>query len=601
MFGTIRNQLILAGAIAAAFIALLAVSGLYAVQQLQLSLEDTTRSALAIRNHLVADMMHDAMRADVFAGQIAAKAGNLAQVSDAAKDNDEHYKELLDKMHANQQANLSSEIDATLRGVLPVLQRYGVLATGLLKEFGTNPAGAERKVPEFLDLFTELERSMVTAREKIEARVRETEQHAQEQTRNSFRLVTSSAALALGLSLVFGVLLFRRITRPLGALRSVVERVNAGDMQARAHLTTRDELGAFSNAFDKLLDERIASLDKAAKENETLNTSVLGLLQAVSQMARKDLTVRATVTEDVTGPVADALNLANAETAKVLRQVSDISADVSQASLLVKQQSDAVQAVADAERVQVDATAESLLSTSQAMGRIAELAQTCNAAADRAIKTTQSALTSVNSTVGGIVSTRDTIRETEKRIKRLGERSQEISVAVNLINTIAERTHILALNAAMHAASAGEAGRGFAVVADEVQRLAESARQATQQIAALVGNIQVETADTVNTMNTAITQVVEGSKIAEQAGQQMQATQETTSELVAAVQRIAAQSQEQAAMSKQLIERAVQSKESSIKTKTELVAQAEQTGRLVEYAKSLLSAVRVFKLSATTS
>jgi methyl-accepting chemotaxis protein len=131
-----------------------------------------------------------------------------------------------------------------------------------------------------------------------------------------------------------------------------------------------------------------------------------------------------------------------------------------------------------------------------------------------------------------------------------------------------------------------------------VQRLAESARQATQQIATLVGNIQVETADTVTTMNSAISQVVEGSKLAEQAGAQMQITQETTSELVASVQRIAAQSQEQAAMSKQLIERAEQSKQSSIKTNTELAAQAEQTGRLVEYAKTLLSTVRVFKLTA---
>jgi methyl-accepting chemotaxis protein len=388
-------------------------------------------------------------------------------------------------------------------------------------------------------------------------------------------------------------------------LTQTMTRLQQGDDDARAEISGRDEMGQMAYTFNSMMDERVALQQRIKaeqlrieKENETLNNSVLGLLQTVSQMARKDLTVRATVTEDVTGPVADALNLVNSETVKVLQQVSDISADVSLASLKVKQQSDSVQAVAEAERVQVHATSESLVSASQAMSRIADLAQTCNAAADRAIKTTQAALASVTSTVGGIASTRDTIRETEKRIKRLGERSQEISVAVNLINTIAERTHILALNAAMHAASAGEAGRGFAVVADEVQRLAESARQATQQIATLVGNIQVETADTVTTMNSAISQVVEGSKLAEQAGAQMQITQETTSELVASVQRIAAQSQEQAAMSKQLIERAEQSKQSSIKTNTELAAQAEQTGRLVEYAKTLLSTVRVFKLTA---
>jgi methyl-accepting chemotaxis protein len=417
-------------------------------------------------------------------------------------------------------------------------------------------------------------------------------------------------ALILLIGLLAGAALaaaaVRSVTGPVDNLSGTMKKLQQGDDEARAEIHSRDELGQLAYSFNSMLEERLAAQQREkdeqvrlAQENDTLNNSVLGLLQAVAQMAKKDLTVRATVTEDVTGAVADALNLVNSETIKVLQQVSDLSADVSLASMKVKQQSDTVQAVAEAERIQVDATSDSLIAASGAMARIADLAQTCNAAADRAIKTTQLALASVTSTVGGINSTRDTIRETEKRIKRLGERSQEISVAVGLINTIAERTHILAINAAMHAASAGEAGRGFAVVADEVQRLAESARQATQQIAALVGNIQVETADTVTTMNSAISQVVEGSRLAEQAGVQMQDTQNSTAELVASVQRIAAQSQEQAAASKELIVRAEQSKQSSMTTNTELVAQSEQTGRLVEYAKSLIAAVRVFKLSAT--
>ena len=232
------------------------------------------------------------------------------------------------------------------------------------------------------------------------------------------------------------------------------------------------------------------------------------------------------------------------------------------------------------------------------MQQIAQLAQTCNAAAETAIKTTQAALQTVTGTVNGINSTRDTIRETEKRIKRLGERSQEISGVVNLINTIAERTHILALNASMHAASAGEAGRGFAVVADEVQRLAENAREATSQIATLVSNIQTETADTVTAMNTAISQVVDGSRLAEQAGDQMKRTQETTSELVDAVQEIAARSQEQARISTQLVDRAHQIQEGTRKTSQQLQEQTIQTTNLVEYAKNLLNSVRVFRLPA---
>ncbi len=403
-------------------------------------------------------------------------------------------------------------------------------------------------------------------------------------------------ALAAG---AFGVYVARGITQPVSRLHATVQNFAQGNDQVRAHLDTNDELGQLGAAFDRMMDERVATQEGMRGENEKLNSSVLGLLHAVAQLSRRDLTVKVPVTEDITGPVADALNLMAGETAKTLQDVSNISADVTAASLKVKSQSDAVQSAANEQRKQVEASATALDQASQTMTRIAEMAQQCNAAAQRSIATTQQALETVTGTVGGINNTRDTIRETEKRIKRVGERSQEISVAVNLINSIAERTHILALNAAMHAASAGEAGRGFAVVADEVQRLAENARQSTQQIATLVNNIQVETADTVNTMNAAITQVVEGSRLAEQAGRQMQVSQQTNAELVASVSRIAEQSQQQARTTGELAERAGLIKRTTQETTKQLTEQNLQTNLLVEYAKSLLAAVRVFKLSST--
>lgn len=421
----------------------------------------------------------------------------------------------------------------------------------------------------------------------------------EEQTRTGTRM-----AIILGMSGLVGaaalaILLWVFITRrllPLGHLTDVVHRLGAGDNEARAKLASKDEIGELGRAFDKMMDERVATQLAIEKENEQLNASVLALLQAVAQLGKKDLTVKVPVAEDVTGAVGDALNMLTNETAKVLTQVTDLAADVSSASLLVKQQSETVTEVANKERQQVEQAAVELGDAATSMKRIAELAQSCNAAADNAIKTTQNALTTVTATVGGISGIRDTIRETEKRIKRLGERSQEISGVVSLINTIAERTHILALNASMHAASAGEAGRGFAVVADEVQRLAENARQATAQIATLVNNIQIETADTVSTMNATISQVVEGSKLAEQAGEQMKRTQETTAELVASVQQIAESSQAQALISSQLLERAGEIRKSTEQTTTQLREQSEQTVNLVEYAKGLMGAVRVFKL-----
>lgn len=409
-----------------------------------------------------------------------------------------------------------------------------------------------------------------------------------------FVAVIVLALLVLGGLL--GTFIVRSVLRPINHLVGVIDKLAQGDSTARAGLNTNDEVGVLAQQFDRMVDEREQAAKKVQAENEQLNTSVLQLLQAVAQLSRKDLTTRVPVAEDVTGPVGDALNMLSAETAKVLQQVNDISADVTAASLKVKEQSDTVVSVAEVEREQVEKTAADLDVAAQAMNRIAGLAQACNVAADNAIKTTQGALATVSATVGGINGIRETIRETEKRIKRLGERSQEISGVVNLINTIAERTHILALNASMHAASAGEAGRGFAVVADEVQRLAENARQATGQIATLVNNIQVETADTVTTMNNTISQVVEGSKLAEQAGEQMKRTQETTAELVASVQQIAESSNEQARMSNELLNRAGEIRKSTQLTSEQLRQQTAQTENLVEYARLLLGAVRVFKL-----
>jgi methyl-accepting chemotaxis protein len=191
---------------------------------------------------------------------------------------------------------------------------------------------------------------------------------------------------------------------------------------------------------------------------------------------------------------------------------------------------------------------------------------------------------------------RESIAEAEKRIKRLGERSQEITGIVNLINTIAERTHVLALNASMQAAAAGDAGRGFAVVAEEVQRLAESSRQATQQIAQLVNNIQIETSDTINTVNRTISQVVSGSELAAKSGQQMRETQQSTASLVELVKRITSSAQVQMKIATELRNRVHQIGASTEKTAAEILLQSEATADLSKSADRLVESVRVFKL-----
>jgi methyl-accepting chemotaxis protein len=404
--------------------------------------------------------------------------------------------------------------------------------------------------------------------------------------------------LTAGIALYAAGKLTQIVTYPLSRLKGTVDELQAGDFEARTKMKDKDEFGELGRALDKLLDERVSQLNKMAKENELLNNSVIEIMQAVGTIATsKDLSMKVPVTEDVTGAISDALNLLTEETSRVLRNVGTVSRDVAQATVAVKGQAELANQAATREQREVEFAATELGTAARALNDIAERARLCNLSAEAAVLTTGGAMAIVVGTVAGIAQSRDLIRETEKRIKRLGERSQEIGQVVNIIQGIAERTGILALNASMHAAAAGEAGRSFAVVADEVKRLSESARESTSQIGRLITAIQTETNETVVAMNQAITQVVEISRLADDAGREMKRTQDQTTELAASVKDIAFTSGEQAKAGAALQDRATVILEASNETARQLSSQAVETRKLVEYAKSLLEEVRVFKVA----
>ncbi len=399
-------------------------------------------------------------------------------------------------------------------------------------------------------------------------------------------------------AIILGFLIYRSITNPISKIAGTIADQANGNMDARTNVRGVDELGHLGLAFDALLNERMATLEKAEKENEQLNDSIIELLEATAQLSERDLTVKVPVAEDVTGPVADAMNMMAAETSRVLKKIHEISVDVEQAAHIVNDQGQHVTEVAAKERSIVEATMQKLDEASNTMNQIAKLAQNCNIIATKASSSTSEALKSVTNTAVGMNDIRETISETEKRIKRLGERSQEITGVVSIINNIAERTHVLALNASMQAAAAGEAGRGFAVVADEVQRLAEASRQSTAEIQLLVSNIQTETAETMSTMNKTITQVIDGTKLANRSGEQMQATQKTTHDLAIAVEKIAQHSLAQARVSNALRAQVTEIVGSTTETSKELEEQSKHTANLVNFSDQLLKSVRIFKLPA---
>ncbi len=408
-------------------------------------------------------------------------------------------------------------------------------------------------------------------------------------------VLIAAAVLALA-GFVSGRRLARSASEPIERIQSTLEALSDGDLDARVRWSGHDEFAGLADGLDRLLDDRVASLDRTIRDNEDLNNSVIEIMKVVGTIAAtKDLGLRVPVTENVTGAIADALNLLTEETGRVLRNVAALSSDVAQATLAVRSQSDlAIQAAAREQR-EVGMAASELAHAAEALVTVATRAREVNDSAARAAVETGEAVRVVGGTVQGIAQSRELIRQTEKRIKRLGERSQEIGQVVGIIQAISERTGILALNASMQAAASGEAGRSFAVVADEVKRLSESARESTIRIARLVNAIQTETHETVRAMNEAITQVVEISRMADDAGQAMRRTQRETESLVANVREIAATSEDQARVSSALQARAAEIRDASAETARQLRAQSIETRRLVEFARSLVDEVSVFK------
>ena len=397
-------------------------------------------------------------------------------------------------------------------------------------------------------------------------------------------------------TLIFGLLIMRSITKPTKKLTHVVQRLSEGEFDARVEVTGSDEFSHLGIAFNELLDDRETTLKSVDTEHKELNQSIFQLLQAVAELSERNLTIRATVTEDATGPVADAINLLAEETSATLSQVKHIALEVNTASQRVNTHLMSVNKLAMQEQEQAIETAEQMDQMLQRLDGIANTAAETNTMADNSSLSTQKAHESVTQTLSGMSDIRETVQETGKRIKQLGERSQEISHVIEIINTIAERTTVLALNASMQATAAGDAGKGFSVIAEEIQRLAESSRESTGQISTLVRNIQQETNTTIATMDQTIEQVVSGSVKAEDAATQMKEVLKTTSQLVEAVNHIAETSREQVGITEVLKHKAESILKSTQSTGQELLSLTGLSRNMSEYAQRLVQSVGVFTL-----
>ncbi|WP_326539018.1 methyl-accepting chemotaxis protein [Pseudorhodoferax sp.] len=257
---------------------------------------------------------------------------------------------------------------------------------------------------------------------------------------------------------------------------------------------------------------------EAKRVNDANQAAILRLMNELQTVAEGDLTQQATVTEDITGAIADSVNYTVEELRTLVEAVQATVARVTETTQQVEQTSTELLAASTEQLREIRETGESVLQMAGRINNVSSQAQQTAEVARQSLEVTGSGLTAVQNSIGGMNAIRDQIQDTSKRIKRLGESSQEIGEITELISDITEQTNVLALNAAIQAASAGEAGRGFSVVAEEVQRLAERSGDATRQIAALVRTIQTDTQDAVAAMERSTQGVVEGARLSDAAG-----------------------------------------------------------------------------------
>jgi twitching motility protein PilJ len=348
------------------------------------------------------------------------------------------------------------------------------------------------------------------------------------------------------------------------------------------------------------LNSKSATFERVAKEqaeqNERNQQAILRLLDEMGSLADGDLTVEATVTEDITGTIADSFNYAIEELRKLVATVNETAIMVDSAAKQTKNTATHMAKAADNQAREINAATESIVSMAASIEEVSGNADRSSDVARHSVEVAHKGGEAVRRTIDGMNAIRETIQDTSKRIKRLGESSQEIGNIVELINDIAEQTNILALNASIQASMAGEAGRGFAVVADEVQRLAERSTNATKQIEVLVRTIQADTNEAVVSMERSTTDVVGGALLAENAGAALDEIEQVSNQIASLVQNISGSARQQAGSAADVTRRTTRLREISEQTGKATTATAAAISKLSELASQLRKTVAGFTL-----
>jgi twitching motility protein PilJ len=414
-------------------------------------------------------------------------------------------------------------------------------------------------------------------------------------SQNLFRAQTAAAALSTGSNklLADSEGLFRSLTS-FGSLRdtSILGGVWVSILSGIVLLVSL--IGLY---FSTRRAER-ARFQSTMELNNRNQEAIMRLLDEMGSLAEGDLTVKATVTEDMTGAIADSINFAVEQLRSLVQTITDTSVQVASSAQETQATAMHLAEAAEHQAQEINSASDRINEIAASINQVSRNSAESADVAQRSVQIATKGAGVVRETIAGMDSIRDQIQETSKRIKRLGESSQEIGSIVELINDISEQTNILALNAAIQAASAGEAGRGFAVVADEVQRLAERASSATKRIETLVQTIQADTNEAVSSMEQTTSEVVAGARLAEDAGTALGEIESVSTNLADLIQGISSAAQQQTTAASNIT--ATMNTIQSITAQTSQGASqtAESIGNLAQLAADLRRSVADFKLPA---
>jgi methyl-accepting chemotaxis protein len=379
------------------------------------------------------------------------------------------------------------------------------------------------------------------------------------------------------------------------SLVKVCNAITVGDLTSRVESPGKSELGMVGRSLNTMLDNTVA-LVQSREERDAMQAAVMKLLDEVSGVADGDLTSEAEVSADMTGALADSFNFMIAELRNIIGRVQGATHDVSRSLGELRGFTSTLASGTEAQASQAIEASAAIEEMATSINQVSENASSSAAVAEQARTNAEQGARAVARTIEGMKAVRDQVQETAKRIKRLGESSQEIGEIVELIGDIADRTSILALNASIQAAMAGEAGRGFGVVAEEVERLADRSTEATKKAAMLVKTTQSETAEVMSAMEDTTREVVNRSAIANEAGVALAEIQGVSNRLAELIQAISDAAQQQARGSQQIARSMNEMSSVTRATATSTKETATAIGSLALLADNLNQSVARFKL-----